>query len=195
MLARQLKLRLVADEASDIPRSCSNIIVSIHAIATFQAFNDYLRPRIAAASVVAERSAPGSSSAPGGAGRGLSSFLAAFAAANGTSVSPESNASAAALLSSPPPAASGSGTRLSSTVGAATSAADQPEAGPSSSQPMRRRSSRLSGKSPSAAGDAGDAGDAEDAEDAGDAEEAREEGHAPSTSKATPDEQPTDETL
>ena len=46
MLARQLRLRLVAEEGSDIPRNCSNIIVSIHAIATFQALNDYLRPRV-----------------------------------------------------------------------------------------------------------------------------------------------------
>src|SRR5882672_7986670 len=46
MLARQLRLRLVAADGSEIPRNCSNIIVSIHAIATFQALNDYLRPRI-----------------------------------------------------------------------------------------------------------------------------------------------------
>ncbi|KAI0704459.1 hypothetical protein C8T65DRAFT_741026 [Cerioporus squamosus] len=46
LLARQLRLRLVAAEDSDIPRNLSNIVVSIHAIATFQALHDYLRPRV-----------------------------------------------------------------------------------------------------------------------------------------------------
>lgn len=45
LLARQLRLRLVG-EGSDITRSCTNITVSIHAIATFQALHDYLRPRV-----------------------------------------------------------------------------------------------------------------------------------------------------
>ncbi|KAF8557697.1 hypothetical protein OG21DRAFT_1434490 [Imleria badia] len=47
LLARQLRLRLVADDDSDIPRNLQNMVVSIHAIATFQALNDYLRPRVA----------------------------------------------------------------------------------------------------------------------------------------------------
>jgi E3 ubiquitin-protein ligase TRIP12 len=48
LLARQLRLRLVAGEdESDVPRNLHNIIVSIHAIATFQALHDYLRPRVA----------------------------------------------------------------------------------------------------------------------------------------------------
>ncbi|KAF4593200.1 Ubiquitin fusion degradation protein 4 [Pleurotus pulmonarius] len=46
LLARQLRLRLVASEESDSPRNIHNIVVSIHAIATFQALHDYLRPRI-----------------------------------------------------------------------------------------------------------------------------------------------------
>ena len=46
-MARQIRLRLVAAEDSDIPKNLSNIIVSIHAIATFQALHDYLRPRVA----------------------------------------------------------------------------------------------------------------------------------------------------
>lgn len=41
-----MRLRLVAAEDSDIPRSLQNIVVSIHAIATFQALHDYLRPRV-----------------------------------------------------------------------------------------------------------------------------------------------------
>lgn len=48
LLARQLRLRLVAGEdESDVPRNLHNIIVSIHAIATFQALHDYLHPRVA----------------------------------------------------------------------------------------------------------------------------------------------------
>ncbi|KAL1999739.1 hypothetical protein VTN02DRAFT_4089 [Thermoascus thermophilus] len=46
MLAKQLRLKLVADEDSDIPRPYKNIMVSIHAIATFKSLDDFLRPRI-----------------------------------------------------------------------------------------------------------------------------------------------------
>ncbi|KAL5911382.1 Ubiquitin fusion degradation protein 4 [Pyricularia oryzae] len=46
MLAKQIRLRLVADDDSDIPRAYRNIMVSIHAISTFKSLDDYLRPRI-----------------------------------------------------------------------------------------------------------------------------------------------------
>lgn len=46
MLAKQLRLKLMADEDSGIPKSYRNMMVSIHAIATFKALDDYLRPRI-----------------------------------------------------------------------------------------------------------------------------------------------------
>ncbi|KAF6840190.1 ubiquitin-protein ligase [Colletotrichum plurivorum] len=46
MLAKQIRLRLVADDESEIPRTYRNIMVSIHAIATFKSLDDYLRPRI-----------------------------------------------------------------------------------------------------------------------------------------------------
>ncbi|TDZ33970.1 putative ubiquitin fusion degradation protein [Colletotrichum spinosum] len=46
MLGKQIRLRLVADDESEIPRSYRNIMVSIHAIATFKSLDDYLRPRI-----------------------------------------------------------------------------------------------------------------------------------------------------
>ena len=49
MLAKQLRLKLVADEESGIPKPYRNIMVSIHAIATFKALDDYLRPRISLA--------------------------------------------------------------------------------------------------------------------------------------------------
>lgn len=46
MLAKQIRLRLLADENSDIPRGYRSIMVSIHAITTFKSLDDYLRPRI-----------------------------------------------------------------------------------------------------------------------------------------------------
>ncbi|SPQ23273.1 189bd293-327b-4769-834e-659ccf053fcb [Thermothielavioides terrestris] len=65
MLAKQLRLKLVADDDSDIPRHYRNIMVSIHAITTFKSLDDYLRPRIslaerprAAAARFMERSLP-----------------------------------------------------------------------------------------------------------------------------------------
>lgn len=49
MLAKQLRIKLAADDDSGIPRAYRNIMVSIHAIATFRALDDYLRPRISLA--------------------------------------------------------------------------------------------------------------------------------------------------
>ncbi|KAF7191251.1 putative ubiquitin fusion degradation protein C12B10.01c [Pseudocercospora fuligena] len=70
MLAKQLRLKLVADDDSGIPRPYRNIMVSIHAIATFKALDDYLRPRIS----MGDR--------PRGSRRGdMSSAMAAYAAA------------------------------------------------------------------------------------------------------------------
>jgi E3 ubiquitin-protein ligase TRIP12 len=46
MLSRQLRLKLTADSDGEIPASYRDIVVSIHAIATFKALDDYLRPRI-----------------------------------------------------------------------------------------------------------------------------------------------------
>ncbi|KAK3941476.1 hypothetical protein QBC46DRAFT_382787 [Diplogelasinospora grovesii] len=46
MLAKQIRLKLVADDDSDIPKPYRNIMVSIHAITTFKSLDDYLRPRI-----------------------------------------------------------------------------------------------------------------------------------------------------
>ncbi|KAH8689538.1 putative ubiquitin-protein ligase Ufd4 [Talaromyces proteolyticus] len=46
MLGKQVRLKLIADDASEIPRPYKNIMVSIHAIATFKSLDDFLRPRI-----------------------------------------------------------------------------------------------------------------------------------------------------
>lgn len=47
MLNKQLRLKLVADEDSNIPRNYRQIMVSIHAIATFKSLDDFLQPRLA----------------------------------------------------------------------------------------------------------------------------------------------------
>ncbi|KHN99024.1 thyroid hormone receptor interactor 12 [Metarhizium album ARSEF 1941] len=72
MLGKQIRLRLVADDESNIPRPYRNIMVSIHAIATFKSLDDYLRPRIS----LAERP-------PIGRRDGLSRALAAVAGMGG----------------------------------------------------------------------------------------------------------------
>lgn len=60
MLAKQIKIKLIADDESGIPRTYRNVSVSIHAIATFKALDDYLRPRIA----LSERARLHASNAP-----------------------------------------------------------------------------------------------------------------------------------
>ncbi|KAK4506542.1 hypothetical protein PRZ48_000274 [Zasmidium cellare] len=70
MLAKQLRLKLVADEDSGIPRAYRNIMVSIQAIATIKGLDEYLRPRIA----LSERPR-------GGRREGITNAMAAYAAA------------------------------------------------------------------------------------------------------------------
>ncbi|KAK3077441.1 hypothetical protein LTS18_010252, partial [Coniosporium uncinatum] len=91
MLAKQLRLKLTADEDSGIPATYRNIMVTIHAIATFKSLDDYLRPRMAMgdrAGVRARR-------------EGVSSAIAAYAAALAGRGDPDGRRSA---LSGPPPA-------------------------------------------------------------------------------------------
>lgn len=123
LLARQLRLRLVADDDSDIPRNLHNIVVSIHAIATFQALHDYLRPRVSGLLSGGSRlSGMLAALAASGFGPGSSSSTAAAAAAE------ELRQSISAVRNPVPPAAESSA--------AATS----------SSAISRRRSQRLSAK-------------------------------------------------
>ncbi|KAI9809580.1 MAG: hypothetical protein M1825_000012 [Sarcosagium campestre] len=75
MLARQIRLKLeLIDDDVKIPPSYRNFMVSIHAIATFKALDDYLRPKI----ILSDR--PRAFKHRDG---GVSSALAAFAAAAG----------------------------------------------------------------------------------------------------------------
>ncbi|KAJ7251448.1 hypothetical protein C8J57DRAFT_1078213 [Mycena rebaudengoi] len=121
LLARQLRLRLVAGDESDVPRNLHNIVVSIHAIATFQALHDYLRPRVAGLL---------------GSGSRLSGMLAALAASGFNGSASASHTPAAEAPPPPPPAAPAE----SSSAGASASG----------STLARRRSQRLSAKNASA---------------------------------------------
>ncbi|KAJ6581866.1 hypothetical protein B0H19DRAFT_1370075 [Mycena capillaripes] len=123
LLARQLRLRLVAGDESDVPRNLHNIVVSIHAIATFQALHDYLRPRVAGLL---------------GSGSRLSGMLAALAASGFSGSAPPTPGDAPAQPSIPPPPAAAE----SSSAGASASAS----ASASGSTITRRRSQRLSAK-------------------------------------------------
>ena len=87
MLAKQIRLKLVADDSSDIPRHYRNIMVSIHAITTFKSLDDYLRPRIS----LSER--------PRGSRRDAISRALAAMASSGLPMS----AAAARLIGSLPP--------------------------------------------------------------------------------------------
>jgi E3 ubiquitin-protein ligase TRIP12 len=82
LLARQLRLRLVAAEDGDIPRNLSNIVVSIHAIATFQALHDYLRPRVSGTLVGGSRLSGMLAALAAGAGRTSTSALASGSSAS-----------------------------------------------------------------------------------------------------------------
>ncbi|KAK2676391.1 hypothetical protein RAB80_008577 [Fusarium oxysporum f. sp. vasinfectum] len=147
MLGKQIRLRLVADDDSEIPRPYRNIMVSIHAIATFKSLDDYLRPRIS----INERSR-------GSARRdGVARALAAMANSAGL---PLSSAAAARLAAAersgpfssgppvpPPPAGttpSGSRALRKSKSLAAPATPDQ-SAGPSRDKGALRRSSRRHG--------------------------------------------------
>ncbi len=93
MLAKQIRLRLVAEDEDDIPRSYRSVMVSMHAIATFKVLDDYLRPRIS----LTERTR-------GSRREGFSRAIAAVANSAGVPLS----AVAARLAERPPPPATGS---------------------------------------------------------------------------------------
>jgi E3 ubiquitin-protein ligase TRIP12 len=147
MLAKQIRLKLVADDDSEIPRPYRNIMVSIHAIATFKALDDYLRPRIS----LSER--PRGSRARDG----LSGALAALAAA-GMSNPYTAGPGAAARLAErhlamamaaqtppPPPAANARSSRRSKSKTAPT-ATPASAAQSASSTPQDKSSSRRSSR-------------------------------------------------
>ncbi len=148
MLAKQIRLKLVADDDSEIPKPYRNIMVSIHAIATFKALDDYLRPRIS----LSER--------PRGSRNreGLSGALAALAAA-GMSNPYSSAQSAQARMADrqlaaamaghgppppPPPGVARSSRRAKSKTTPAVTPASGPQS--SSSTPQEKTTARRSSR-------------------------------------------------
>lgn len=75
MIAKQMRLRLIAGDESEIPKAYRNIMISVHAIATFKTLDDYLRPRIS----LAERPKIPRNRDREGMSDGLSQTLAALA--------------------------------------------------------------------------------------------------------------------
>ncbi|KAF2171316.1 hypothetical protein M409DRAFT_18430 [Zasmidium cellare ATCC 36951] len=142
MLAKQLRLKLVADEDSGIPRAYRNIMVSIQAIATIKGLDEYLRPRIA----LSERPR-------GGRREGITSAMAAYAAA--MAGRPDRGA--------PPPSAPTLGSSLptrSSTKKSSRSKSSKSESATTEPEPTKpeesagrslRRSSRRHSSQPSSA--------------------------------------------
>lgn len=121
MLAKQIRLKLVADDDSEIPRPYRNIMVSIHAIATFKALDDYLRPRIS----MSERPRGGSRR------ENLTGALAALAAAGNTRASASSS-----LLPNAKPGPNAKPRRVER--GLAAQAATPPAPTPSASRVTRK---------------------------------------------------------
>ncbi|KAF2494555.1 hypothetical protein BU16DRAFT_42718 [Lophium mytilinum] len=134
MLAKQLRLKLVADEDSGIPKAYRNIMVSIHAIATFKALDDYLRPRIS----VAERPPRHGRNRDGLTGPMAAAYAAAMAGADGR-----------ASAGTPPAPPSGDVINRSSarktSKSKAAAAASTPQGGPST-QPEKASGTRKSSR-------------------------------------------------
>ena len=153
MLAKQLRLKLVADEDSGIPRSYRHIMVSIHAIATFKALDDYLRPRIS----FSDRPRSGRHHEAG-----VSSALAAFAAAAGLPNAHQRLADRGLLgmgASAPVPAPSNQGSTPNPSrkppktkTSKATNVLETPTAQPSAAEkpPMRRSTRKTQANQPPA---------------------------------------------
>ncbi|KAH9821476.1 hypothetical protein DFH28DRAFT_1078835 [Melampsora americana] len=147
LLARQLKIRLVAADGTDVPKNCANVVVSIHAIATFQAFSDYLRPRIIKGQDDERLGRPSS-------GR-LSGMLAAFAAAAGlpSPVASSGIADSSAAFNLPSTSEPHSNlpatTSPSPSAPAATTTVSNPDGSLAQTSYVPRRSSRLNATDPS----------------------------------------------
>ncbi|PKK47403.1 hypothetical protein CI102_8835 [Trichoderma harzianum] len=143
MLGKQLKLRLVADDELSIPRPYRNIMVSIHAIATFKSLDDYLRPRISLAERPRISRRDGLSRALAAiASSGLSQNLTAGA---GPTEQPPALPGTTQQPPLPPTSSASSGSRFSGNINSksAEMSGAPPLAGPSNDKGSLRRSSRL----------------------------------------------------
>lgn len=145
-VARQLRLKLIAEDgdSGEIPKSCANLVVTIHAIASFQSLSDYLRPKI----IASQAAGPGAGSSGSTSSR-LSGVLAAFASSAGLELPPSLAAAAAAAGDRTSFTSTGS----QGTANNATSASSSdPTPREANEKPARRRSSRLSSKGAKSSG-------------------------------------------
>lgn len=146
-LSKTMRVRLQAEEGTDVPKGMANLVITIQAIAPLQALHDYLRQRVA----------DGHLAGPGG-GSGISNMIAAYAsgmsAGRGGMSGADLQATASRMLDAlaasrgdagrrpgqPAPAAGAGGSSLALPPPVnAPPAAETPAAAPT-----RRRSARLS---------------------------------------------------
>lgn len=126
-LVRQIRLRLVAEDGTDLPRICKEMVVSVQAIAPLSAINSWLRSRVVSIT-----------NGGSGAANGLSSMLEAAYASRYDDQSGNTGARN--------PGASRKTLDNNATGG--VTASHQKQSGSSDNQTSRRRSERLRGHQP-----------------------------------------------
>ena len=162
LIGRTVRLKLVAEDTTDIPKACQSFVATIHAIAPFLALEDYLKPRIAGIILRPDQLTPGLLQALIGSGVPSSALAQSILArlggrppTNGGSSSnpPGSLGSLLSALSgiTAPLGTSGSAPNTSGGQADDSSSAPQPSTSENSGL-ARRRSMRLRGQPP--AGDA-----------------------------------------
>ena len=165
LIGRTVRLKLVAEDNTDIPKACQSFVATIHAIAPFSALEDYLKPRIAGIILRPDQLTPGLLQALIGSGVPSSalaqSILARLGGRPPTNSGSSSNppGSLGSLLSALSGIAASAGTPGSAPNPSSRQVDDSssgPAPPPSTSEGsglVRRRSMRLRGQPP--AGDAG----------------------------------------
>lgn len=132
-LVRQIRLRLVAEDGTDLPRVCREMVVSVQAIAPLSAINSWLRSRVISIT-----------NGGSGAANGLSSMLEAAYA--GRFDNQSGNATSSANPASALPAAKSAVDKTKKNT--AASAPDQKQSSAADDANSRRRSARIRGKGP-----------------------------------------------
>lgn len=165
LIGRTVRLKLVAEDTTDIPKSCQSFVATIHAIAPFSALEDYLKPRIAGIILRPDQLTPGLLQALIGSGVPSSALAQSILArlggrppTNGGSASnpPGSLGSLLSALSGISASTGTPGSAPNPSGGLVDESSSAPAPPPSTSEGsglIRRRSMRLRGKPP--AGDAG----------------------------------------
>ena len=163
LIGRTVRLKLVAEDTTDIPKACQSFVATIHAIAPFSALEDYLKPRIAGIILRPDQLTPGLLQALIGSGLPSSALaqniLARLGGRPPTNGGSSSNppGSLGSLLSALSGIAASTGNPASAPnpTSAQTDDSSSAAAQPSTSEGsglVRRRSMRLRGQPP--AGDA-----------------------------------------